>query len=56
MIDAVVGGTLNTKTPKAIIELFEEMVRNSHQWHNFKAKFGKPTHVYDVDAVTTLVV
>ena len=56
MIDSAAGGTLNTKTPKAAMELFEEMSMNSYQWHSSRAKSSKPTHVYDVDVVTAQVV
>ena len=45
MIGAIVGGTLNTKMPKATIELFKEMVMNSYQWHNSRVKPNKPTHM-----------
>ena len=56
MIDATAGGTLNSKTPEVVQELFEEMAMNSYQWNNSQAKPSKPTHVYDVDVVIALVV
>ena len=56
MIDVVDRGILNSKTPKVAQELFEEIVINSYQWHSSKAKPSKPTHVYEVDVVITLVV
>ena len=54
MIDIAIRGTMNTKTPEAAMELFEEMTMNNYQRHNFRAKPNKPAHVYDVDAVVTL--
>ena len=56
MTDIVTGGTLNTKMPKATMELFEEMTINRYYWHNSRAKSNKLAHVYDIDVVTTLVV
>ena len=56
MIGVVVGGTLNSKTPKAIQELFEEMAMNNYQWHTSQAQLSESTHVYDVDIVIALVV
>ena len=56
MINAMIGGTLNTKTMEAAMELFEEMTMNSYQWHSSKAKSSKIARVYDVDVVTALVV
>ena len=54
MIDAAIEGTLNTKMPKVAMDLFKEMTMNSYKWHSSKAKSNKPTHVYDVNAITTL--
>ena len=34
MLDAIVGGSLNNKTPKQSVELFEVMVSNNYQRHN----------------------
>ena len=56
MVDIAIKGILNTKTLKATMELFEEMAMNSYQWDNFRVKSSKPTHVYDIGAITTLVV
>ena len=53
MIDAVIEGTLNTKTLEATIEFFKETTMNNYQWHNSRAKFNKLTHVYDVDPMDT---
>ena len=51
MIDTTTRGTLNTKMPKATMDLFEEMAINSYQWHRSRAKSSKPAQVYDVDAL-----
>ena len=56
MIDATVGGTLNAKTLEESVELFKEMVMNSYQWYNSRAKSNKTGHVYDVDMVMALAV
>ena len=56
MINVVMGGTLNNKMPEAAQELFEKMVMNNYQWQNSRAKPIKLAHVYDINAVTTLVV
>ena len=56
MIDAGARGTLNNKIPKVAQELFKEMAMNSYQWCTNQAKPSKPTHVYDVDVVTTLAI
>ena len=37
MIDSTTGGTLNSKTPEATQELFEEMVMNDYQWCTYQA-------------------
>src|SRR5262249_49639079 len=54
MIDAVVGGTLNNKTPKAAYELIDEMATNSYQWQIDRAATKKPAGVHNVDVVTAL--
>ena len=56
MINAATRGTLNTKTPKGSMELFEEMAMNSYQWYNSRVKPNKTAHVYNIDMVTTLAV
>ena len=56
MISMAIKGTLNTKTPEAAMELFEEIAMNSYQWHNFRAKSSKLAHVYDIDVVTAMAV
>ena len=56
MIDILVRGTLNTKTPKVVMEIFEEMAMNSYQWHNSRAKHSKLAHMYNMDVVTALSV
>ena len=56
MIDSAVGGTLNSETPEAVQELFEEMVMNDYQWCTSQAKPSKLTNVYDMDAIIALAV
>ena len=56
MINAIVRGTLNNKIPKAAQQLFEEIAMNNYQQHSSKAKSNKPTHVYKMDAMTTLTI
>ena len=51
MINAVTGGTLNTKTVIAAQEYFKKMVMNSS-----RIKPSKLAHVYNVDVVTALIV
>ncbi|XP_027351012.1 uncharacterized protein LOC113862053 [Abrus precatorius] len=54
MIDAAAGGTLNSKTPRATQELFEEMAMNNYQWSSTRSKPAKSTGIYSLDAVTSL--
>ncbi|XP_027347997.1 uncharacterized protein LOC113859415 [Abrus precatorius] len=54
MIDAAAGGTLNSKTPRAAQELFEEMAMNSYQWSSTRSKPAKSAGIYRLDAVTSL--
>src|SRR5262249_18195786 len=54
MIDAVVGGTLNNKTPKAAYELIDEMATNSYQWQVDRAASKKLVRVQNLDVVIAL--
>ncbi|XP_027351121.1 uncharacterized protein LOC113862214 [Abrus precatorius] len=54
MIDAAAGGTLNSKTPRAAQELFEEMAMNNYQWSSTRSKPAKSDGIYNLDAVTSL--
>ena len=36
MTDVVIGGTVNSKTPKEVQELFVKMAMNSYQWNNLR--------------------
>ncbi|XP_027333518.1 uncharacterized protein LOC113848267 [Abrus precatorius] len=54
MIDAAAGGTLNSKTPRAAQELFEEMAMNNYQWSSTRSKPAKSAGIYSLDAVTSL--
>ncbi|XP_027351168.1 uncharacterized protein LOC113862277 [Abrus precatorius] len=54
MIDAAARGTLNSKTPRAAQELFEEMAMNNYQWSSTRSKPAKSAGIYSLDAVTSL--
>ncbi|KAI4353024.1 hypothetical protein L6164_002002 [Bauhinia variegata] len=54
MIDVVVDGTLNNKTPRAVEALTEEMAINSYQQSSTKAKVAKSTRSYLVDSISAL--
>ncbi|XP_027348306.1 uncharacterized protein LOC113859825 [Abrus precatorius] len=54
MIDAAIGGTLNSKTPRAAQELFEEMAMNNYQWSSTGSKPTKSAGIYSLDTVTSL--
>ena len=54
MIDAVAGGTLNSKTPEQAQDLIEQMTMNNYQWSTARTKLSRQVGVYDVDAVTAL--
>ena len=56
MINVATRGTLNSKTLEVIEELIKEMVMNNYQWYTSRVKPSKLTSVYDVDAITALVV
>ena len=56
MINAVARGTLNSKTPEATQELFEEMAMSDYQWCTSWAKSSKLTYVYDMKAIATLAI
>ena len=53
MVDAVVGGSLNNKTPKQSIELFEVMASNNYQRPSERAQ--KPRGVLEVDATVAIL-
>ncbi|XP_027368323.1 uncharacterized protein LOC113874285 [Abrus precatorius] len=54
IIDAAARGTLNSKTPRAAQELFEEMAMNSYQWSSTRSKPIKSAGIYSLGAVTSL--
>ncbi|KAA3473833.1 pentatricopeptide repeat-containing protein chloroplastic-like [Gossypium australe] len=54
MIDVVVGGTLNNKTPKVAQEFIKEMTLNNYQCEVTRAKTTKATSVYNLESVTIL--
>ena len=54
MIVTAVGGTLNNKTSKQAINLFESKVINSYQWNPTQAKLSRIVGIYDIDTITVL--
>ena len=54
LVDALAGGTLNSKTPEESLKLFEDMARNNYQWGNNRSK-QKVAELYEMDFMTTIV-
>lgn len=55
MIDAMIGGALMSKTPKAAYALMEKLESNNYQWTSFERIKPRPiARVIEVDQVSNL--
>ena len=52
-IDVAAGGTLNAKMPEELLQLFENMAKNNHQWSSGRQK-QRATGVYEVNLMTSI--
>ena len=55
MINAATDGTLNHKTPKESLTLFEDMAMNNYEWSHTRSREKRAVGVLDVDVATTIM-
>ena len=54
LIDAAAGGSINYKSPKQCLQLFDDMANNHYQWSSTRSKDKKPTGIYEINEVAAL--
>lgn len=53
LIDASVGGSMDSKTPQEVIDLIEHIAMNNYTWGSIRSR-AKPTRLHSVDMISAI--